>query len=94
MRIIGHIDHPVLKISIFKLDNKLAVKFETDLNEQTYKFRVADNLSNAEDVKALIDKAFIDSVEIEMKKMARLRNTAMAKRIQQSAEKDEFDEII
>ncbi|MBK7870450.1 MAG: hypothetical protein IPJ74_07085 [Saprospiraceae bacterium] len=51
MRIIGYIEHPVLKITVFKMDNKISIKFESGLYEQTYKFRSGDTISNLGDVK-------------------------------------------
>ena len=39
MRILGYIDHPVVKITVFKMDNKFSVKFESIHYEQTFKFR-------------------------------------------------------
>ena len=50
MRVIGNIDHPILKITAFKMDNKLSIKFESGLFEQTYKFRESEQLRLKEDV--------------------------------------------
>ncbi|MBK8699163.1 MAG: hypothetical protein IPN29_06320 [Saprospiraceae bacterium] len=39
MRIIREIDHGPLKTTIFKMNDRLSIKFEKDLNELIYKFR-------------------------------------------------------
>ena len=44
MRIIGHIPHPVMKITVFVMDMKFAVKLEIGLMEQTYKLRESDQI--------------------------------------------------
>ena len=55
MRIIGNIDHPTLKITAFKHDGKLSVKFEVGLMEQTYKFRESDKLNDFSGLQKVID---------------------------------------
>jgi len=62
MRIIGTIPHPDFKITVFKMDNRLSVKFERGLNEQTYKFRTNNELQNFEDMQRLVDADFVASV--------------------------------
>ena len=37
MRIIGQIEHPDLKITVFKSDNRISVKFENEGYEQIFK---------------------------------------------------------
>jgi hypothetical protein len=93
MRIIGHIEHPVLKITVFKMDNRLSVKFETGQYEQTYKFRDSDELSDFEGVKKLVDGVFLQAVLQEFEKMHRTKNEAMDRYLPQNRE-DEFEEII
>ncbi len=93
MRIIGYIEHPVLKITIFKMDNKISVKFESGLYEQTYKFRAGDSTNTLEDVQKLVDTAFCDEVLQMLNRMHTLKNQAMA-RAMPAAEAEEFEEII
>lgn len=61
MRIIGHIPHPVMKITVFVMDMKFAVKLEAGLLEQTFKFRESEQIKNLEDIKAMLDAAFLES---------------------------------
>ena len=93
MRIIGHIDHPILKITVFKMDNKLSIKMETGLYEQTYKFRESDEISQFEDIQALVDEHFINTVLAEMSSMHQIKMAALD-RFLPTKEADEFDEII
>lgn len=51
MRIIGYIEHPGMKITVFKTDTRISVKFETGFYEQTYKFPIDVHLQNLDDVK-------------------------------------------
>ncbi|MFK7936015.1 MAG: hypothetical protein AB8G22_21050 [Saprospiraceae bacterium] len=93
MRIIGYIEHPHLKVTVFKMDNKLSVKFESGLYEQTYKFRMTEQLETLEDVKKLVDMPFLLAVEEELQRMHRVRNAALSRKIKTS-ETNEFPTII
>ncbi len=90
MRIIGYIEHPVLMITVFKMDDKFSVKFENNLLEQTYKYRGGPHLSNLEDVKRLIDEPFMRKVE----EMFRQMETTRVDSLKVEDSEDEFEEII
>ena len=92
MRIVGDIPHPSLKITIFLHDSKYAVKFESGLYEQTYKFRSGDDLQSVEDIKAIVDAEFIQQVELGLPKMHQHKLAAMGR--WQSIAEDDFEEII
>lgn len=93
MRIIGYIEHPNLKITVFKMDNKLSVKFESGLYEQTYKFRATENLEKIDDIQKLVDPSFINAVEAELIRMHQIKNEAFA-RLAPIEQEDEFEDII
>lgn len=93
MRIIGYIEHPNLKITVFKMDNKLSVKFENPLYEQVYKFRDSEQLDSLEDVKGLVDPAFIGQVLDQLTTMHQSRQAAL-ERFSPAEEEDSFEEII
>lgn len=93
MRIIGYIEHPTMKITVFKMDDKRAVKFETGLLEQTYKFRAFDGFSSLEDIQKYIDAAFITAVETNFAGMNDIKKTAFS-RFLPSEVQEEFEEII
>jgi hypothetical protein len=92
MRVVGYIEHPSMKISIFKMDNKFSVKFEGGLCEQIFKFREDTQLDKVEDVKKMITSAFVESVE---KRLVEMQDDRFA--ISQTlflGGADEFEEII
>ncbi len=93
MRIVDYLDHPVLKITVFKMDDKWSVKFENGLYEQIFKFRSSSHISSMEDIKALVDDTFIHSVLAEMTSLHRIKSAAL-QRYLPAKEADEFDEII
>ena len=75
MRVVGHIPHPRLKITLFRMDNKWAIKLEDGLLEQTYKFREQEGLTSVDDVKALVDAGFLARVEHLLAEMQALRDS-------------------
>lgn len=93
MRIIGYIDHPIMKITIFKMDTRLSVKFEKSVLEQTYKFIQQNGLEGVKGIRQLVDTEFIKKVEEQFRKMERLHEAALEKHFP-PASADEFDEII
>lgn len=76
MRIIGSIPHPVLKITVFQLNMKFAVKFEAGMMEQTYKIRESDSINKLSDIDVLIDDQFKDQVLEHFKEMAKILGDA------------------
>ena len=79
MRIIGHIEHPHLKITVFKMDNRLSVKFENAGYEQTYKLGLDERLESFEDVQKLVDAAFTAQVLAQFQQMHQTRIAAYAR---------------
>jgi hypothetical protein len=92
MRIIGNIDHPSMKITVFKMDNKLSVKFETGLYEQTFKFRESNELTDFESMKKLVDEQFIQEVLEHFAKLHHTKNAALSRIMKE--EEAVFEEII
>jgi hypothetical protein len=93
MRIIGTIDHPALKITVFKTDDQLSVKFEYGLMEQVFKFREGERLRDFDDVRSLVDKPMLDAVAENFKTMLRAREQALLRHVPPD-EANEFDVII
>jgi hypothetical protein len=62
MRIIGNIEHPSLKISVFKNEGRTSVKFETSLYEQTYKLGDDERFSTVEGVEEFVDAAMLEKI--------------------------------
>jgi hypothetical protein len=92
MRIVGEIDHPRLKISIFKNDGKFSLKFEAHLLEQTYKFRDDARLASVDDVKRIVDAEFIEKIEEILRGMKTAQLSAMERAF--PIEEEEFDVIL
>ena len=93
MRIIGYLEHPVLKITVFKMDDRVSVKFESGLYEQTYKFRSGEGVESLEDVKNLVDEPFLQGVLQQLKEMHETRIQGLA-RLQPGSGTEIFEEII
>ncbi len=93
MRIIGYIEHPNLKITVFKMNNRLSVKFESGLYEETYKFRESENISSIEHIQKIVDAEFIADVEAHLTKMHQSKIAALSRYLP-PVEEDEFEEII
>lgn len=92
MRIAGYIKHPNYKITIFHMNNRYSIKFENGQYEQTYKLRESDLFNNAEQVKAMVDEAFLTAVQEQFKLQNKCFQAAYERVLNQ--EEDEFDEII
>jgi len=93
MRIIGYIEHPRLKVTAFKMDTKLSVKFETGMLEQTYKFRMQQGLEGLADLQKLVDETFAAKVEEQFAIMQKASFAAYERHLPDE-EEDEFDTII
>ena len=93
MRIIGHIEHPILKITVFKMNEKLSIKFESGLYEQTYKLRSMDNISGMQDIEKMVDEPFLQAVMNGLKDMHLIQQAAL-ERFLPDEDEDEFDDII
>jgi hypothetical protein len=94
MRIIGYIEHPVLKISVFKMEHKFSVKFESGFAEQIYKFRQDDHIQHLKDIQNLIDEAFIQKVESILQTMHQERSDLLERKFPQTIDNELFEEII
>jgi len=94
MRIIGYIEHPSLKITVFKMDNRLSVKFESGLYEQIYKFRQGEGMETLADIQALVDDTFCQEVQQGIQTMHNVRTRAISRKLPQPDVADEFEEII
>jgi transposase len=79
MRIIGYIEHPNLKITVFKMEQRISVKFENAQYEQTYKFGDDERLSTLEAVRQLADEEFIQSVLNRFRDMHQSRTAAVSR---------------
>jgi hypothetical protein len=93
MRIIGTIPHPVLKISVFKMDDRISVKFENSGYEQTFKLGADERLNTLEAVQHWVDENLLADVLTRMGEMHRSRLGADARAFPATSE-SEFEEIL
>lgn len=77
MRIIGQIEHPSLKISVFKMENRLSVKFENEAYEQTFKLGADEQLNNLESIKTWVDQQLLEDV---LQRMEQMHQSSLAAR--------------
>jgi len=68
MRIIDTIEHPILRISIFEMNQKYIVKFELGALEQSFKFSELD-IINLEILKADVAEKIIPNVLLRFEEM-------------------------
>lgn len=79
MRIIGFIEHPSLKISVFKNDGRTSVKFETALYEQTFKLGDDERFASLENIQQLVDNQMIEKVNQVFQQMHANRLEAISR---------------
>jgi hypothetical protein len=66
MRLLGQIPHPHLKISVFKNDNRLSVKFENAGYELTCKLGDDERFKSVSDIAERLDADYLAAVEQQM----------------------------
>lgn len=76
MRIIDTIEHPILRISIFEMNQKYIVKFELGVLEQSYKFSELD-IINLEILKADVAEKIIPNVLLRFEEMQKDLNNCL-----------------
>lgn len=77
MRIIGHIEHPQLKISIFESGDRFPVQFEDGQNAIICKLRRGNGLERLEDVKKWVDLAFCAAIIQQLQALAKLQQSQL-----------------
>ena len=77
MRIIGTLERPVWKITLFKMDNKFSIKFEDRFLEQTYKFRVGEQIPDEQALRRLVDESFLEGVQQQFEHMQHLHRQVL-----------------
>ena len=93
MRIIGEIPHPQLKITVFQMNNKLSVQFESGMYAQIYRIREQEELRSIGDIHQFVDAEMTQAVLAEFGRMHQIQNQAL-NRFLPADEAEEFDEII
>jgi hypothetical protein len=91
MRIIGNIDHPTLKISVFRNDSRISIKFENAQYEQIFKMK--ESITSVSEAQHFADALFCKNVELQFIAMHQNKIDALKRFLPQNKE-DEFEEII
>ncbi len=86
MRILGEITDTAYKITVFKTDSRLLLKFEDAFLEQTYKFRESEELQNMTDIRRLLTADFMQAVQQTFALMYHTHYTALTEHLQVDAE--------
>lgn len=77
MRIIGEIPHPSLKITVFKMGDRVSLKLENERYEQTYKLGAEERINTLEAIAAWADAAFMDRVQAVFQQMHQAQMAAL-----------------
>ena len=91
MRIIAEFDIDGIKVSVFKMDDRISAKYEYNLLEQTYKFRDGSGINTPDDVLKL-SHHIIEDLKITFTNMAKFRFQGI--QAMQQEEDDMFDQIV
>ncbi len=70
MRVVGEIEHPECKITIFHWNNKYLIKLEMGPFEQTFKLNEFD-ISSETELRKIVDEDFIDEAMARFADMSR-----------------------
>jgi hypothetical protein len=82
MRIVGYIEHPVVKITVMQMNNRFVLKLEANMLEQTYKFNEDDNLRTMADIKKMVDETFLNECLKRFSDMNKSRGETYQRNIQ------------
>ena len=93
MRIIGEIAHPFLKITVFKMDDKVQIKFEHAGAEIAFKIKGHELVYNFETAKTWVDQSLLTHVEKQFKELNKGANEAFKRRYEAN-QPDNFDTIL
>lgn len=92
MRIIGEFDAGDIKVTVFKMNERISIKFEKNLLEQTYKFRDGSAVSTLQEAQTFCSQQAIDDINKIFDTMAAARSNSLHSMIENQEEK--FDVII
>ena len=81
MRIVGQIEHPIIKITVMQMNNRYVLKLEANMLEQTYKFNEDDNLRTMADIEKIVDETFLNECIKRFSDMNKSRGEAYQRNI-------------
>ncbi|MBK6931195.1 MAG: hypothetical protein IPH12_10080 [Saprospirales bacterium] len=92
MRIMGYIEHPHLKITVFQTDGRVSVQFENQGYALTFKLGEDERLNSLDAIRNWADTAFLDDVLRNMERMHQSRLAANTRAVPAAAD-EEFEVI-
>lgn len=92
MRILGYIDDPILKITVFKDNGKILVQAQDGDSQLTYRFRDGGVVDDLPSVQKLFNSDALEMVRDQINQL-KAQRLAIIKQAIQRAE-DQFDDII
>ena len=78
MRVVGELNHPHCKITLFAWNNRYLIKLENGLLEQTYKINQYD-IIDEKALASILDEAFISECLLRFEDMARSLSATMGR---------------
>lgn len=78
MRVIGEINHPECKVTLFHWNNRYLIKIEQDLLEQTYKVAEYD-VPTEDEARRLVDEEFLAAALRQFSAMRQALHDALQK---------------
>lgn len=78
MRVVGELNHPECKITLFAWNNRYLIKLENGLLEQTYKINQYDVIDEKA-LSSILDAPFISECLLRFGEMARSLAETMAR---------------
>jgi CHASE3 domain sensor protein len=78
MRIIGEFDKGPVKVTVFKMNERISVKYEYHLMELTYKFRDGSGIENLQDVIRFSNDDFMQKIKDIFQTMEQAKSENLA----------------
>lgn len=79
MRIIGDIPHSTLKITVFKMNDKVSIKLEKHLTEIILKFRDGGEVMDLSTAQRYLTPSFLRDIEQDLEKINTRKSQRVAK---------------
>jgi len=92
MRIIGEFDLEDIKVTVFKMNEKLSIKFEKSLIEQIIKFRDGSGVNTLEEAKSFCNADILGAIKSSFEALNQSRYQSILE--MQGSKEDDFEDII
>lgn len=86
MRIIGEFDKNDIKVTVFKMNDRVSIKFEKNLLEIIHKFRDGAGVDSPESAELYCSDELIDQVSLAFSSLAQARNQSLTSMLESQGE--------